>query len=91
MKVRKEVAEAEAVIARIRGKPIERDLIAEQEEIQGLDDEDESEEEDEDRGYRPICHTMDGHSSGSFVFTSVGFGINPQETTLTRFTPRKLR
>jgi len=90
MKVCKEVADAEAVIARIRAKPNERDLIAEQEEIQGLDD-DEDPDDDEDEGYRPLPHTMDGHSSGSFVFTGVGFGIDKRCTTLTRFTPRKLR
>lgn len=52
--------------------------------------EDEPEEDEDDYG-RPICHTLDGHSSGSFVFNGIGFGLNPQETTLTRFTDRKVR
>lgn len=83
MKVRKEVADAEDVIARIKGKPTESELIEDQEDLR---DEDEPEEED-----HQWCHTMDSHSCGSFVYTCLGAGLNGSETTLTRFAERKKR
>jgi hypothetical protein len=65
MKVLKSVAEADEIVRRIKGKPTEDELIQEQ-----LNREPE-EEEPEDEGYKPLPHTMDSHSSGSFVWTPV--------------------
>ena len=66
--------------------PDEDELISDQEDLM---DEEHDDDSDEDEDYRPICHTMDGHSSGSFVFTGIGFGIDKKRTSLTRFTDRK--
>jgi hypothetical protein len=77
----KEVADAEAVIARIKQKPTEDELIEEQKKREP-EDEDEPEE-------HAWMHTHDG--GGSFVITGKGSGLFPHEVTLTRFTPLKVR
>ena len=87
--------EADRIIALIKGEieepdagdyPDEDELISDQEDL--MDEGEELEDEDE---YRPLPHTMDTHSLGSFIYTGIGFGIRPRETTLTRFTERKKR
>lgn len=81
MKVLKSVADAEAVIARIKNKPTESELIEGQ-----RNREPEKEVPGEEHMW---MHTHDG--GGSFIITGKGMGLFPHEVTLTRFTDRKVR
>jgi len=83
--------EADRIIRLIKGEIEEPDDYSEmtEEQIIAAEKKRKPEPKEPEEYGKMLPHSMDSHSSGSFVYTPKGEGVWPFENTLTRFTEKR--